>query len=202
MSDKNVQQVGTDPILKAKSWWQQNQKVVLIIAAVLVIGVGGWFAYKSYVVAPNEEKADLAIYNAENYFRLDSFKLALNGDNANHKGFAYVIKNYESTKAGNLAKYYAGICYLKTGDFNNAVKYLSDFKTGAKQIQMMAYGALGDAYSELKKNDDAISNYKKASETFESDEINASEYLFRAALLSETLGKTKEAVELYKEIKT
>lgn len=202
MSDKNVHQVGTDPVLKAKDWWQKNQKVVLIAITALVVVVGGWFAYNAYVVAPNEDKADLAIYNAENYFREDSLKLALNGDNANHKGFLYVIKNYESTKAGNLAKYYAGLCYLRTGDFNNAIKYLSDFSTSAKQVQMMAYGALGDAYSELKKNDDAITNYKKAAETFDSDELNASEYLFKAALLYETLGKNKEAVELYKEVKT
>ncbi len=142
------------------------------------------------------------MYNAENYFRHDSLKLALNGDNANHKGFVYIIKNYDGTKAGNLAKYYAGICYLRTGDFANAAKYLADFSTSAKQVQMMAYGALGDAYSELNKKDDAVTSYKKAAETFESDELNASEYLFRAALLSETMGKNKEAVDLYKEVKT
>jgi TolA-binding protein len=33
------------------------------------------------------------------------------------------------------------------------------------------------------------------------DQSNSSEYLFRAALLEETSGKTKEALELYKKLK-
>jgi tetratricopeptide (TPR) repeat protein len=74
------------------------------------------------------------------------------------KGVLYVINNYGGTKAANLAKYYAGLSYLKLGDFNNAVKYLKDFSTDAKQIQLMAYGALGDAYSELNKKDEAIAS--------------------------------------------
>jgi tetratricopeptide (TPR) repeat protein len=131
---------------------------------------------------------------------VDSFKTALNGD-GQHKGFLYIINNYGGTKSANLAKYYAGVSYLKLGDFNNAVKYLKDFDTDAKQIQLMADGALGDAYSELNKNEDAISAYKKAGSEFEKDEFNSSEYLFRAALLSEKNGNTKQALELYKEVK-
>jgi tetratricopeptide (TPR) repeat protein len=116
-------------------------------------------------------------------------------------GVLYVMNTYSGTKAANLCKYYAGVSYLKMGDFNNAVKYLKDFSTDAKQIQLMAYGCLGDAYSELNKKDDAVASYKKAAGTFEQDETNSAEYLFRAALLEETNGKTKEALELYKEIK-
>ena len=53
----------------------------------------------------------------------------------------------------------------------------------------------------LNKKEEAIDSYKKAASSFEKDENNSSEYLFRAALLSETTGKTKEALGLYKEIK-
>ncbi|MFX7878553.1 tetratricopeptide repeat protein, partial [Acinetobacter baumannii] len=109
----------------------------------------------------------------------------LNGDGQN-KGALYVIKNYGGTKAANLAHYYAGVSYLKLGDFNNAVKYLKDFSTDAKQVQLLALGCLGDAYAELNKKEEAIQAYKKAAATFEEDENNSSEYLFRAALLSET----------------
>lgn len=200
MSEVKVHQVETDPVANLQSWWQKNQKPLIIAVAVVVIAVGGWYAYKKFVSGPQEDKANQAIYGAEKYFRQDSFALALNGDGP-HKGLLYVLNNYGGTKAGNLAKYYAGISYLKTGDFNKAVKYLGDFSTDAKQIQMMAYGALGDAYSELNKNEDAITNYKKAAETFDTDELNASEYLFRAGLLSETAGKTKDAVEIYKQLK-
>ncbi|WP_153800258.1 tetratricopeptide repeat protein [Foetidibacter luteolus] len=201
MSDKKVQQVEVnDPLLKVQGFWQKFQKPITIAIAAIVILVGGWYAYSEYFSKPNEEKAADALFKAQQYFETDSLNSALNGKDGN-RGFLYVIKTYGGTKAGNLAKYYAGVSYLRLGDFNKAVQYLKDFSTDAKQIQMMAYGALGDAYSELKKNDDAVASYKKAASTFEKDETNASEYLFRAGLLSEVNGKTKEALELYKELK-
>lgn len=201
MSDKKVQVTESgDALLKMESFWSKYSKQILIVLGVLVVAVGGWYGYQSMVVAPKEEQATNAIYKAEANFRKDSLTAALKGDQKS-KGFLYIINNYGGTKSANLAKYYAGLCYLRTGDFNNAVKYLSDFSTDAKQVQMMAYGALGDAYGELNKNDEAVSNYKKAASTFDADQLNSSEYLFRAGLKLELMGKTKEAVEVYKELK-
>ena len=189
-----------DVVVKAKSFWSHNQKPLIIGLIVLLALVGGWLAYQNLVVAPKEEEAQNAMWKAEQYFRQDSLNLALNGDKSN-RGFLYVINNYGSTKAGNLAKYYAGLCYLRTANFNKAVDNLKDFSTDAKQVQMMAYGALGDAYSELNKNDDAVNYYKKAANEFTDDINMSSEYLFRAALKLETLGKNSEALDLYKELK-
>ncbi|MBV9961643.1 MAG: tetratricopeptide repeat protein [Parafilimonas sp.] len=201
MADTHVHEAKTDDVLlKAKGFWAQNQKPLLAVIVVVIVLIAGWFGYKNYIVAPKEEEAKNAIWKAEQYFREDSLNLALNGDKFSH-GFIYVINNYGSTKPGNLAKYYAGLCYLRTSNFNKAVEYLKDFSTDAKQIQMMAYGALGDAYSELNKNDDAVNYYKKAAHEFTDDATMSSEYLFRAALKLETLGKNNEALDLYKELK-
>lgn len=203
MSEKKVQVAESgDTLLKMESFWQKYSKQLLIAVGVVVIAIAGWYGYQSFVVQPKEDEAANIIFKAEADFRKDSLVSALKGNTETRsKGFLYVINNFSGTKAGNLAKYYAGICYLKTGDFNNAVKYLSDFSTDAKQIQMMAYGALGDAYGELNKNDDAVASYKKAAATFDADQLNASEYLFRAGLKLETMGKNKEAVDVYKELK-
>ncbi len=197
---KTQEATGDDVILKAKGFWSKNQKPISIVLIAIIVIFGGWFVYNTYIVAPKEDEAQKTMFKAEEYFRQDSLKLALNGDQFN-RGFIYVINNYGSTKAGNLAKYYAGLCYLRTGDFNKAVNYLKDFSTDAKQIQMMDYGALGDAYSELNKNDDAVNYYKKAAEEFTDDATMSSEYLFRAALKLETMGKNSEALDLYKELK-
>ncbi|MEP6514209.1 MAG: tetratricopeptide repeat protein [Parafilimonas sp.] len=189
-----------DPMLKAKTVLQKYQKPIAIGVTAIIVLIGGWYAYTNYIVKPKGDQAADAIFKAQQYFAEDSVKLALNGDSIS-KGFLYIINNYGGTKQANLAKYYAGVCYLKLGDFNNAVKYLKDFSTDARQVQMMAYGCLGDAYSELGKNEDAVNYYKKAAETFDMDETIASEYLFRAALKLETLGKNSEALVLYKQIK-
>ena len=113
----------------------------------------------------------------------------------------YVIKEFSGTKAANLAKYYVGVSYFKQNDFNKAVEYLKDFSTDAKQVQAIAYGTLGDAYAELKKNDEAVEYYKKAGNLFPEDENISSEYLYRAAAFLEVNGKSKEAVEIYTAIK-
>ena len=187
-------------IAKAKDFWTRYQKIILIIAAVLIVGVGGYYGYKTYIQDPKEEKASDAIFKAEEYYRMDSLQKALNGDGLN-LGFIKVIDKYSGTKLGNLARFYAGDCYLRTGDFNNAVKQLEEFNTSEKLVQARAYKLLGDAYSELGKNDEAIANYKKAANHFTEDNANSAEYLFFAAALAEKTGKTKEAIELYKELK-
>ena len=200
MSDKHEVTNEQQTFAKAQGFWQQYQKIIIGAVAIIVIGFAGWYAYNAYIVKPKEEKAAEALFKAEEYFRADSSNLVLNGDGQT-RGALYVIKNFSGTKAANLARYYAGVSYLKLGDFNNAVKYLKEFSTDAKQIQLLAYGALGDAYAEQNKTDDAISYYKKAGSTFEKDDNNSAEYLFRAALLLETKGKNEEALAIYKEIK-
>lgn len=189
-----------EALAKAEGVWKNLQKPILAVLVVALVIGGGYCGYKEYIQKPKEEKAADALFKAQQYFAIDSLNLVLNGDGQN-KGALYVIKNYGGTKAANLAHYYAGVSYLKLGDFNNAVKYLKDFSTDAKQVQLLALGCLGDAYAELNKKEEAIQAYKKAAATFEEDENNSSEYLFRAALLSETTGKTKEALSLYKELK-
>jgi tetratricopeptide (TPR) repeat protein len=136
----------------------------------------------------------------QQYFAEDSSYKVLHGDGVN-KGVLAIISNYSGTKTANLAKFYAGVSYLKLGKFSDAVNQLKDFTTDSKPVQMKAYGCLGDAYSELNKKAEAIDAYKKAASAFEADETNAAEYLFRAALLSEVSGNSKEALDLYKQLK-
>jgi tetratricopeptide (TPR) repeat protein len=178
----------------------KNQKQITAFLVVLVLALGGYFGYMELYQKPREIKAADAMFTAENYFLQDSSKLVLNGD-ATNKGVLYIIKNFSGTKAANLAKYYAGVSYFRIGDFNKSIQYLKDFSTDATQIQAIAYGTLGDAYSEIKKNTEALEYYKKAAAHTPEDEIISAEYLFRAAQLQETLGKTDDALAIYKDIK-
>lgn len=198
MTEKNIDI--NDTFEKVQGAWEKYQKPFLIVLAVIVLGGGSWYGYNQFILKPKEDKAAEALFKAQQYFSMDSSNLVLNGDGQN-KGVLSIINSYSGTKAANLAHYYAGISYLKMGDFNNAVKHLKDFSTSAKQIQLVAYGSLGDAYSELNKKEEAIDNYKKAATTFPADESNSAEYLYRAALLQESTGKTKEALESFKELK-
>ena len=189
------------PVDKWKHFQDKYGRKAAIGLALVLIVILGYFGYKQFVLDPKEKQATEAMFRAEEYFRLDSIRLALNGDAVN-AGFVKIISRYRGTKAADLAAFYAGSCYLKLGDFNNAVKYLKDFKTSAVQVQAKAYGLLGDAYSELNKKEEAVEQYKKAGTYFEQDEIISPEYLFRAGYLYESMGKNQDAIAMYELIKT
>jgi predicted negative regulator of RcsB-dependent stress response len=185
---------------RARDFWTKNGRTILIAAGAVILLVGGWLGYKYFIKEPKEQKAADAIWKAEDYFTQDSMRKALSGD-GQFAGFDKVISQYGGTKSAELARFYAGAAALKTGDNNKAVKYLSDFSTDAKQIQARAYKLLGDAYSNLGKNNDALSNYKKAAHEFEKDPQSSAEYLFLAAYFADrVMNDKKQAIDLYKEL--
>jgi tetratricopeptide (TPR) repeat protein len=192
---------GEQMVAQAKDFWTRNSKVIMGVGSVLLLLVAGFFIYKKYFKEPKEEKASEALFKAEDYFRQDSVRLALNGDGQN-LGFLRIIDRYSGTKAANLSSFYAGVCYLKLDDNQNAVKYLKDFSSDAKQVQQRAYKLLGDAYGDLGNNKEALDYYKKAAHHFEEDATSSAEALFNAAYLADRVLKDQtEAIALYKELK-
>lgn len=188
-------------IAKAKNFWDKYSKPLMIVSLLLIVAIGGWYAYQHFVVKPKESQAVEAMFRAEEYYRMDSVNLALKGDGTN-PGFEKIADKYSGTKAGDLANFYAGSCYLKLNDYEKAVKYLKSFSSGSDLVQARAYKLLGDAYADWGKNEDALSSYKKAGRHFAKDEANSPEYLFTAAYFADRVMKNKdEAVKLYKEIK-
>jgi len=203
MADKKYygEESGEIMIAKAKDFWTRYNKPVMIISTVIILAIGGYYIYKEFFKAPKEAKAADAMFRAEEYYKMDSVNLALNGDGQN-PGFIRIISNYGGTEAGNLANFYAGSCYIKLGENDKAVKYLKNFSTSSKLVQARAYKLLGDAYADLGKNSDALDYYEKAAYHFEKDENNSSEYLFLAAYFADRVLKDqKEAIKLYKELK-
>lgn len=204
MADKkNVQMDNSAEVViaKAKDFWSKYGRMLTIASVLIIVLAGGWYVYQNFFKNPKEAKATDAMFKAEEYYRLDSVNLALNGDGQNW-GFLKVINTYGGTKAGNLANFYAGDCYIKLNDNEKAIKYLKKFSGDSKPVQARAYKLIGDAYADLGKNADALTYYKKAARHFEKDDINSAEYLFYAAYLADRVMKDqKEAIALYKELK-
>jgi hypothetical protein len=189
-------------IERAKDFWERFGKTIAIALGAVVLVVGGFLIYKNFVSGPKEKKAADAIFRAQEYYGQDSLDKALNGDGQT-LGFEKIINQYGSTKAGELAKFYAGSIYLKKGSFDKAVKYLKDFDTDAPQVKARAHKLLGDAYAEQGKGKDAVEEYKKAAAAFEEDDVAASEALFMAGYLADkVLNDKTQAIDLYKQVKT
>jgi predicted negative regulator of RcsB-dependent stress response len=189
-----------NPLAEIENVWERYGKQASYVLLAIIVIAGGYLAYRNFVAEPKEKAATEAMFHAEEYYRMDSTRLALSGDNIN-AGFLKIISKYSGTKAANLASFYAGSCYLKIGDFNNAVKYLKDFSTSDKLVQERAYGLLADALSEQNQKEAAAEQYKKAGTYLDKEELLSPEYLFRSGYLYESMGKTQDAIAMYKLIK-
>ena len=181
----------------AQDFMERNQKTIFGVLTVLVLLVGGWLAYQSFVVAPKEEKAQSLMYQAENLFAQDSFSRAITLPG---NGFDDIIRNYGGTKAANLAHYYAGVSYLNLGQFDAAISYLEDFDADGEVLPIMKYGALGDAYSEQGDLDQALSLYARAADAEENDVLSPY-YLKKAGLLAQKQGQVAEARGYFEQIR-
>lgn len=198
---ENEQNDAAEVIEKAKKFWDRNGKITVMILGALILLVGGFLAYKHFVQKPKITEAQDKSFKAEEYFRLDSFQLALNGDGVN-PGFIKIAQNYSGTPVGNLAHYYAGVSYLKLNQNQKAVDHLKKFSTDSKPVQQRAYKLLGDAYGDLGNGSEALNYYKKAARHFEEDQTASAEALFSAAYLAQhVLNNKDEAITLYKELK-
>ena len=93
------------------------------VVAVIII-VAGFIMYKNLYAEPREEKAQAALFKGQEYFEQDAYEQALNGDSIGFVGFLKVADDFSGTKAANLAKAYAGICYAQLGKYEEAVKML------------------------------------------------------------------------------
>jgi len=144
---------------------------------------------------PYDSIASREIIPAEYAFRDGNWALAVNG-NSNFKGFVNFYENIEKeTKQSRLAKIYAGICFIKLNENQKAIQVLStidetqDFYTSSI-IPIL----LGDAYSFLEKNEEAIDSYKKALDNGNSPFFNGIA-MHKLALLEYMLGNYNEAIK-------
>lgn len=185
---------------KTEDFINTNQKPLMYGGGAIVAVVVGVLYYFNMYLPPLEKEAQEQIFVAQNHFANDSFQLAMFGDNLDNMGFEQIIDDYSSTKVANTAKYYMGISLLRTGDFEGAIDYLSSYSAKDEMTAAIAKGAIGDAYSELGDYEQALKNYKAASETNTND-FTSPIYLFKAGKVAEKLGDYSTAINLYEKIK-
>jgi len=187
-----------ETLSKTEQYIEDNQKSLMIIVGAIVVVIALFIGYQNLYIAPMEKEAQAEMFMAELYFQKDSFNLALNGD-GQYLGFLDIADEYSGTKAGQLANYYAGLSYLNTGDFENAIEYLGDFSSDDIILSSLALGCIGDAYMELGDTDNALSYYEDAA-SYTDNEFTTPRYMLKQAMIHEGNGDYADALALYKEI--
>lgn len=179
----------------------KNKNLLLGIVAAIVVVVAGVLGYKHFISAPKELKAAEAIFKGEQYFGVDNYEIALNGDSTGYAGFVKLADEFSGTDAGNLANAYAGICYAQLGKYEDAIKFLDKFSADDYFVAPAIIGTLGNCYAQVGQLDKAAATLLKAADKANSVSLSPI-YLLQAGQILEKQGKNAEAVEAYKQIKT
>jgi tetratricopeptide (TPR) repeat protein len=183
----------------AENWLEQNSKLVIGVVAVLLVAVAGYFGFM-YYKSNQDAQAQREMFQAIYYFEADSLNLALNGD-GNNLGFIDIIDEYKFSDAANLAHFYAGVSYLKQGNYEAARLYLQDFSSNDLLVQARAYSLIGDAYMEEENFEEAATYYDKAA-AYKPNRFFTPTYLMKAALAYEKLNQAEKAKAAYDQIIT
>lgn len=205
MTDKKTKrntQNAEQTISAADTFFAKHKRSVLYALTAVIVIIIGFILYKTYVVQPRETRADELIYRGQQYLITEEYDRALNGDGQAYWGFVRIANEFGGTRAGNLARLYAGICYARTGNFQEAVKYLEDYDDcGDALVSPAAMAALGNCYVELGQKTKGAETLVKAAKKADSNSLSPI-FLLQAGEVYEQLGEYNKALQLYKEIKT
>lgn len=194
---------------KSEQWIEKNSKPLfyglIAIAGFILL----YMAYNKFIVKPNEIEASNNLAYPRAFFdkantsvgkEADSlYMLGLEG--ANEKfGFLDIASTFGSTKAGNLANYYAGISYLNMKKYEQAITFLNEFDSDDALLGPVALGAIGDAFSDINQPKEALEYYEKAAKKKDND-FTTPLFLFKAGQTAMQLKDFSKAVSLFTTIK-
>jgi tetratricopeptide (TPR) repeat protein len=192
---------------KTEDFVAKNQRIIIGVVGAIAFLTVGYLVYQKFVAAPQQEEAASEMFQAQKYFQQategvssDSlYKLSLKGAEGKF-GFVDIADKYSGTDAGNLANYYAGIAYLNTGKYTEAIDHLGKFKSEDVVLSALAKGAIGDAYSQNNQQKEALENYIKAVETDKND-FTTPRFLLKAGKTALALGNKADALKYFTDIK-
>lgn len=205
--EKNVEEKRTDNISfisKSEEFIEKNKNLLIGIAIAIVVVVLAIFGAKELIFEPREQKANEAIFVAEQFLAQGDFKSALYGDSTSTDrygvGLLQVIDKYGSTKAGKHAKYEAAICFLRLGDYEQALKYAGKYNGKDQLTPVINEMIKGDAEVEKGNNDAAIKHYNKAAK-MDDNPITAPFALFKAGIVYLMNGDNNKALDCFQNVK-
>jgi len=192
---ENVQHALTS----TEAFIEKYQKQILMGVGIALLVVLAVLSFNNFYLQPREITAENEMSKAQAAFATDSFRIALEGKGVQIMGFKEIASTYGITASGKLATAYAGICYFKLGQYDNAIKSLSQYSGKDKNLSTTVLGLTGDCYVELGEASKAVSYFEKAAD--KDNAVLSPVYLKKAGLVYESLNQAEKAEKAYTQIK-
>jgi len=186
-------------ITRSEEFIQKNQKTLIIAICAVLVVILAIFGLRRWYFQPREERAAAEMFAAEQWFAQGEFMKALDGDDT-YRGFTSVASSYKGTKAGNLARYYAGICNLQLGNYDEAANWLKKYKGKDLFTRPLATIALGDAEMESGDVAAATASYMKAAK-MDDNFVTTPTALFKAGMGYLMQEDYTKALDCFKQVK-
>ncbi|MDE6415744.1 MAG: tetratricopeptide repeat protein [Duncaniella sp.] len=171
---------------------QNNPKIILwscigvaALVAVILIYV---YAFRQ----PAKEAASKALGEAD-------IEMLMGNDSTALAKYQEVAANH-SFESGNLANLNAAILLYKKGEYEQAIKYLDDYKPTESIIGASSRSLMGDCYVNLEQYDKALDCFKKAVKISDNNPHYTPAFMIKEATVYRHLKNYKAEAEVYAEI--
>ncbi len=195
---------------RAEDFAAKNQKAIIGLLVVVALATVSYLLYQKFIAEPKQDEAASELFVAQQNFqkavddgtgtKSDSlFNLVLKGSEGKF-GVVKIAEEYSGTDAGNMANYYAGVAYLNTKKYAEAISSFDKFQSDDIMLSALAIGATGDAYAQQNKQNEALEFYIKAADANKND-FTRPRYLLKAGKTAFALGNKADALKYFTDIK-
>ncbi len=181
--------------------FKNNTNLVYGVVIAILLIICGYFAFEKFYLTPRTDTASALMQDPIEFMQKGdslSLSIALEG-NEEIDGFLTIASDYKMTKAGKTANYFAGLCYLKLEDKEEALNYLLKYNNKDIVYWYACQALIGDIYMDLGDKAKAISYYENA--VGNNDPYFTPISLVKLAKAYEAEGKNEKAVAMYERIK-
>src|SRR3989339_949371 len=196
-------------VVRFQRFVENNRKLVMSVSFGIVAVTVLFFIIRSWADKKSEENvkmASVALNRILDYYNKSDYMKSLYGDSTKMVrgqkviGLIEIIEEYDGTEQADIAKLYAGNCYLGMQKSREAINYFDKaVGSDSKMVQMGANAGMGAANEMTGNYKDAIDNYNKAAEVAENEDIKFI-YIYFCGLCSEKVGDKKTAEGKFRQI--
>ncbi len=185
---------------KSYNYATENRQRLMMYGGGLIVLIVLVIFYVNHRAQQNKA-AGIQLAQVMNLYDNGAYLEAIEGQaGTNVLGLRKIVEQYGSTENGETAKIYLANSYNYLGKTDDALKYYEDYSGSIDMYKAAALAGAAGCYASKNNYEKAAELYKKAAHVSKNNVFNA-DYLLHAGINYISAGKTKDAKEMFDQIK-